>query len=81
MSKRSLMWVYFLFSIPYGKGKANLTKEKETIMKFQFHMGKVKQRHNKNVKVRNLFQFHMGKVKKVRVRLVSIPYGKGKVIL
>ena len=50
-------------------------------MKFQFHMGKVKQRHNKNVKVRNLFQFHMGKVKKVRVRLVSIPYGKGKVIL
>jgi len=48
-------------------------------MKFQFHMGKVKQRHNKNVKVRNLFQFHMGKVKKVRVRLVSIPYGKGKV--
>ena len=42
MSKRSLMWVYFLFSIPYGKGKANLTKEKETIMKFQFHMGKVK---------------------------------------
>ena len=31
MSKRSLMWVYFLFSIPYGKGKGVYESDAEKL--------------------------------------------------
>lgn len=62
MSKRSLMWVYFLFSIPYGKGKAN-SSWLYTGLAVSIPYGKGKA-YRQDVDSNNYkFQFPMGKVK------------------
>ena len=68
MSKRSLMWVYFLFSIPYGKGKVSLTlKATHDSKNVSIPYGKGKEVADNTNDRRNLaFQFPMGKVKYCR---------------